>query len=138
MALAVHLKEKARSVEGVAQWPYKAVAEALEVIPRTLIRNCGQDTIRTLTKLRAKHAEAGATSWGIDGRAGEIVDMKTYGIWEPFAVKAQTFKTAVETATLLLRIDAIVSGMKKPSAGGSAPAAAAAPEGEEQQPMEQE
>lgn len=34
-------------------------------------------------------------------------------MWEPFEVKAQTIKTAVESATLLLRIDDIVSGMSK-------------------------
>lgn len=37
---------------GVEQWPYRAVAEALEVIPRTLIQNCGASTIRTITALR--------------------------------------------------------------------------------------
>ena len=46
------LTEKAKSVAGVQQWPYKAVAKALEVIPRTLIQNCGANTIRTLTALR--------------------------------------------------------------------------------------
>ena len=39
--------------------------------------------------------------------------MKELGVWEPLAVKAQTIKTAVESATLLLRIDDIVSGMSK-------------------------
>ena len=34
------------------QWPYIAVAKSLEVIPRTLIQNCGGNTIRTLTALR--------------------------------------------------------------------------------------
>ena len=47
------------------------------------------------------------------GCAGSIVDMKELGVWEPLAVKAQTIKTAVESATLLLRIDDIVSGMSK-------------------------
>jgi len=31
---------------GVEQWPYKAVAVALEVIPRTLAQNCGANVIR--------------------------------------------------------------------------------------------
>lgn len=39
--------------------------------------------------------------------------MKTYGIWEPFAVKSQTLKTAVESACLLLRVDDIVSGVTR-------------------------
>jgi len=46
------LNEKAKSITGVHQWPYRAVARALEVIPRTLIQNCGASTIRTLTALR--------------------------------------------------------------------------------------
>lgn len=96
--------------------PYTAVASALEIIPRTLAQNCGANTIRTLTALRAKHASYsgdGVCAWGIDGESGEIVDMNTKGIWEPLAVKMQTYKTAVETAILLLRIDDIVSGSKK-------------------------
>lgn len=48
--------EKSKSIQGVSQWPYKAVAQALEIIPRTLAQNCGANTIRTLTALRAKHA----------------------------------------------------------------------------------
>lgn len=51
------LTEKAKSVAGVQQWPYKAVAKALEVIPRTLIQNCGANTIRTLTALRVCFVE---------------------------------------------------------------------------------
>ena len=39
--------------------------------------------------------------------------MKELGVWEPLEVKAQTIKTAIESATLLLRIDDIVSGMSK-------------------------
>jgi len=112
MALSVALNEKAREVEGVAAWPYRAVAKALEVIPRTLIQNCGASTIRVLTELRAKHAGGANVTWGVDGNSGKIVDMEELGIWEPLAVKLQTIKTSIETATLLLRIDAIVSGLK--------------------------
>ena len=52
MALAHMITEKANSVAGVQQWPYRAVGKALEVIPRTLIQNCGANTIRVLTALR--------------------------------------------------------------------------------------
>ncbi|CAH0758008.1 unnamed protein product [Diatraea saccharalis] len=102
--------------------PYRAVAQALEIIPRTLAQNCGANTIRTLTALRAKHA-AGNSTAGIDGETGEIRDMAAHGIWEPLAVKLQVYKTAVETAILLLRIDDIVSGSKKKA--GNEPAAPA-------------
>ncbi|KAJ3279431.1 T-complex protein 1 subunit gamma, partial [Borealophlyctis nickersoniae] len=118
MALAVRLGEKAKTISGVEQWPYRAVAEALEVIPRTLVQNCGANAIKVLTQLRAKHSSTGNTSWGIDGTSGKIVDMHEYGVWEPYAVKAQTLKTAVESACLLLRVDDIVSGVSKQQGGG--------------------
>ncbi|XP_074649895.1 T-complex protein 1 subunit gamma-like [Tubulanus polymorphus] len=129
MEVAHLLNERAKGITGVHQWPYRSVCKALEVIPRTLIQNCGANTIRTITALRAKHATEGNLSWGIDGETGNIVDMKEFGIWEPYSVKAQTYKTAIETAILLLRIDDIVSGLKKKgdeSGGGSAPGAGAA------------
>merc|ERR1711936_202873 len=122
MALSYALEEKSKSVTGVLQWPYKAVAKALEIIPKTLIQNCGVNVIRTLTSLRAKHAESGNSTWGINGETGEIADMKDLGIYDCFSVKAQVYKTAVETSMLLLRIDDIVSGTKKPSEA-DAPAA---------------
>ena len=42
---------------------------------------------RTLTKLRAKHAETPNSTFGINGNSGEIVDMQQLGVWEPYAVK---------------------------------------------------
>lgn len=114
MAVGKLLNEKAKSIKGVHQWPYRVVVKALEVIPRTLIQNCGGDTIRTLTSLRAKHASGeGNKTWGINGETGQLVDMTKYGVWEPLTVKTQAYKTAIETAILLLRIDDIVSGSKK-------------------------
>ncbi|CAD6571410.1 MAG: T-complex protein 1 subunit gamma [Alectoria sarmentosa] len=118
MAVSVRLAQMAKAVEGVQQWPYKAVAEAMEVIPRTLIQNSGSSPVRVLTKLRAKHAEGGST-WGIDGDKGSLVDMKEYGVWEPEAVKLQSIKTAVESACLLLRVDDICSAKSAKQAGGN-------------------
>ncbi|TID26622.1 T-complex protein 1 subunit gamma [Venturia nashicola] len=117
MAVAVGLSQKSKNVEGVAQWPYKAVAEAMEVIPRTLIQNSGNSPIRVLTQLRAKHSEGGY-SWGVDGDAGKLVDMQEYGVWEPMAVKMQSMKTAIESACLLLRVDDICAAKQAKSAGG--------------------
>ncbi|KAJ8672037.1 hypothetical protein QAD02_003296 [Eretmocerus hayati] len=112
MSISRILNEKATEISGTERWPYASVAQALEIIPRTLAQNCGADTIRTLTALRAKHA-AGEDSWGIDGDSGCLVDMSTRHIWEPLTVKIQIYKTALETAMLLLRIDDIVSGSKR-------------------------
>ena len=47
------------------------------VIPRILVANCGESTIRAITSLKAKHAEAPENhSWGIDGMTGQVKDMK--------------------------------------------------------------
>jgi len=102
--------------KGVEKYPYKAVSRALEIIPRTLIQNCGGNVVKQLTILRAKHyQQPDQFTWGIDGETGQLVDMYQFGIWEPITVKMQTIKTAIETAILLLRIDDIVSGTKKAS-----------------------
>lgn len=121
MAVAAILKKKSMSIEGVEQWPYRAVVQALEVIPRTLAQNCGVNVIRTMTALQAKHANGENPMVGIDGNTGVITDMKELGVWDSFGVKQQTFKTAIEAACMLLRIDDIVSGIKKKQAPGSAP-----------------
>jgi T-complex protein 1 subunit gamma len=120
MAISVKLAEMAKGVEGVQQWPYKSVSEAMEVIPRTLVTNSGSSPIRVLTELRAKHAEGNYT-WGINGDTGKIVDMKEYGVWEPTAVKLQSIKTAVESACLLLRVDEICGAKGARQGGGGQP-----------------
>ncbi|PUU73017.1 chaperonin Cpn60/TCP-1 family [Tuber borchii] len=118
MAISVRLAEISKSIEGVQQWPYRGVAEALEVIPRTLVTNSGASPIRVLTQLRAKHV-AKEHTWGIDGDTGKIVDMKEYGVWEPEAVKLQSIKTAIESACLLLRVDEICSAKGAKQSGGA-------------------
>ncbi|CAH8517288.1 unnamed protein product [Schistosoma turkestanicum] len=118
MALAQELTQKSKSVNSaVQQMVYLAMAQALEVIPRTLAKNCGANVLRLITELRARHATDPAKYWtyGVDGVSGKIADMKLLNIWDPLTVKAQTLKTAIETAVLLLRIDDVVSGVKKQS-----------------------
>ncbi|KAF8324029.1 T-complex protein 1 [Clavulina sp. PMI_390] len=119
MAVSVLLASKARTIEGVEAWPFRAISEAMEVIPRTLIQNSGGNAIRVLTDLRAKHAN-GEHTWGVNGDTGKIVDMKSYGLLESASVKIQTFKTAIEAARMLLRVDDIVQARRqnRESAGG--------------------
>lgn len=54
MAISVGLHAKARSVTGVEGWPFRAVADAMEVIPRTLVQNSGGNAMRVLTELRVR------------------------------------------------------------------------------------
>eukprot|EP00438_Fugacium_kawagutii_P006133 Skav234008 [mRNA] locus=scaffold3484:57662:71047:+ [translate_table: standard] len=106
-------KEKSKSIEGSRQYAYRAVGEALEVIPRSLAHNCGADVVRAMTDLRARHAASGNAHFGIDGKTGKVADMKALGIFDTFAVKQQTLRTSIEAAAMLLRIDDIISGISK-------------------------
>jgi len=123
IAISFGLQQRARSVTGVEAGPFLAVADAMEVIPRTLIQNAGGNVMRTLTELRAKHAN-GEHSWGVNGDTGKIVDMKEYGLYESASVKIQTLKTAIEAARVLLRVDDVVQATRKERGqdqGGAAP-----------------
>ena len=44
----------------------------------------------------------GNTTWGVNGETGEITNMKELGVWDPYSVKAQTLKTAIEVNVLVL------------------------------------
>ena len=75
------------------------VANALEVIPRTLANNCGAEVIRVITDLRAKHADTTDENkkyFGVNGLTGKVESVKDLNIWDTLAVKKQTLKTSVE------------------------------------------
>merc|ERR1719231_1137919 len=130
MAVAQKLVEQSKVQEPTIASAYRAAGHALEIISRTLLENCGADIIRNQTQLRAKHAGGANVTWGIDGEKGELADMNVLSVWEPLTVKMQTIKTAVESASMLLRIDEIVSGTHKKEKQRSS-AAAPPPEDEE-------
>ena len=107
------MNDEASKHSGIEQLPFRAVGYALEVIPKTLATNSGMDVVRIITQLRAKHAELGNSAYGIDGNAKKIEDMAKINIMEPIAVKNQIIKSAIEASCLLLRIDDVVSGVKR-------------------------
>jgi T-complex protein 1 subunit gamma len=124
MALAAELSKRAKIQEAtVREYPFKAAASALEVIPRTLAQNAGADVIRVMTALRSKHAQ-GENFWGIDGVSGKVVDVRESQIYDSFVVKEQIYRAAIESSAMMLRIDDIVSGTSRGKAGqeGAAPA----------------
>lgn len=64
------------------------------------------------------------TNWTYDHNSQTMQSFNSFfdldfQIWDSFTVKAQTFKTAIEAACMLLRIDDIVSGIKKKQAPGA-------------------
>ena len=108
LAISAALRRHAASVEGREQLAVEAFADAVDVIPRTLAQNAGQDPIDALVELRAAND---------DGRAGlvqsgedtEVVDPVEKGVVDPAAVKREAVSSATEAATMLARIDDVIS-----------------------------
>lgn len=113
MEISKRLNEIGKTITGLMQKPFKSVANSLEAIPRTLAQNSGANVVRLITELRAKHSSKDGLYWGIDGNKGTIEDMRNINVWEPLLVKNQVIKTAIESCCMLLRIDDVVSGIKK-------------------------
>lgn len=107
-------------VGGREQLAIEAYAEALEAIPLTIAENAGLDPIDIMVELRSKHAEPDHKWFGVQVRTGKIADMLADNVIEPLRVKEQVIKSATEAASMLLRIDDVVSskGMKE---GGGPP-----------------
>ncbi len=110
------LREYGESVSGREQLAILKYAEALEVIPRTLIENAGLDTINLIADLKAAHEESGAI--GINVFSGEVVDMKDAGVIEPLRVKIQALQSAGEASEMILRIDDMIAARNALSSTG--------------------
>ena len=87
------------------------IADAIEIIPRTLAENAGIDPIDSLTELKAAH-EKGKKWAGLDVFTGKIMDCWAQGIIEPLKIKTQAIKSASEVAELILRIDDVLASSK--------------------------
>ena len=61
----------------------------------------------------AKHDESKVTS-GLDVFTGNINDMLAAGVVEPLKIKLQAIQSAAEAAEMILRIDDVILGGKKP------------------------
>ena len=107
MELARNLRRYAKSINTKEQLVIEAYADALEMLPQTLARNAGCNTIDTLVRLRNMH-DAGNRSVGILAD-GSVADAKEAGIVEPLQIKKVIVEGATEVATQLLRVDGIIA-----------------------------
>ncbi|MFH0748836.1 MAG: thermosome subunit beta, partial [Candidatus Bathyarchaeota archaeon] len=108
------LREYAPKIGGREQLAIEAFANSLEVIPSTLAENAGLNMIDILVALRAAHEKAGGLWMGVDAFKGEVTDMMKEGVVEPLSVKEQAIKSAVEAASMILRIDDVIAAAKTP------------------------
>ncbi len=109
MYISAQLKRYALSIKTKKQLAVTAFAEALEVIPQTLAKNCGADPISVITDLRKDHA-AGNKYMGFDTIRRKIVNMVDNGIVESLITKKQIFKGADETSRIIMLSDDIIYG----------------------------
>lgn len=114
LEMANALKKYAQTLSGREQFAVRIFAEALEAIATTLAENAGLDPVDLLTQLRARH-EKGETWAGINVFAGTTEDMTKINVYEPLAVKKQIIKSAYEAASMILKIDDVISTAKMKS-----------------------
>jgi len=115
LEMASTLRKYAQTLPGREQLAVTIFAEALEEIAVTLAENAGLNSVDLLTQLRASH-ENGQTWAGINASAGKVDDMTKQNVYEPLAVKKQIIKSANEAASMILKIDDVISTarMKSP------------------------
>jgi thermosome len=112
--LAKRLKSYAAKIGGREQLAIEAFAESLEIIPRSLAENAGLDPVDIMVELRSAHEKEGGIWSGVDVFGGKISDMMKLGVIEPLSVKEQCIKSAVEAASMILRIDDVIAAAKPP------------------------
>ena len=74
-----------------------------------------------MADLRTGHERKDGIWVGVDVFSGKAKDMMKAGIIEPLRIKQQAIKSAVEAASMILRVDDVIAAAKTapaPPAGG--------------------
>ncbi|MCS7118407.1 MAG: TCP-1/cpn60 chaperonin family protein [Thaumarchaeota archaeon] len=109
--LALRLRDFAKTLPGKEQLAVEKFAEALEVVPMQLAENAGLDPVESIVTLRSRHKENNL-NFGVDVMNSRLHDMMSVNVIDPVAVKKQVVKSAVEAASLVLKIDDVIAASK--------------------------
>jgi thermosome len=109
IAMADHIRASSASIGGRKQLAVEAFADALDLIPRTLAENTGMDPIDALVDLRSRHEAEGVAGIVAHGQTGGTADPVEHGVLDPAAVKREAVESATEAATMIARIDDVIS-----------------------------
>jgi chaperonin GroEL (HSP60 family) len=112
--VAKRLRDYAVKIGGREQLAIEKFSDAIECIPKYLAENAGLDPIDIMVALKAAHAEPKGYAVGVDVYSGKTKDMFGEGVIEPLRVKEQAVKSAVEAASMILRIDDVIAAAKPP------------------------
>jgi archaeal chaperonin len=127
--VAKELRKYATKVGGREQLAIEAFADAMEIIPRALTENAGFEPIDVLIELRSAHEDKEGKYKGLNVFTGKVQNSLENGVVEPIVVKIQAIKSAVESTSMILRIDDVI--MSKAPKGGPGGGMPGGPEGEE-------
>jgi archaeal chaperonin len=119
IAISQKIREWSGSLSSREQLAAEKFADAFESIPLVLAENAGMDIIDTQVQLRAKSSSTGKVRYGVDVLEGKVADLTSKNVYEPLLVKEQIIKSAVETASMILRIDNVIAASKSKGAGAS-------------------
>ena len=113
--LAKRLRTFSRSIGGREQLAIEIYANALEIIPKTLVENAGYNPVDLVVELRSKHEAENGQSYGINIDTGKPDNMITLGVIEPLTILVQAIQSATEVASMILKIDDVIasSGLSK-------------------------
>ena len=100
-------------MEGKQQTAIENFADALEIIPKTLVDNSGKNSLDILTELRAANNFDKKQFFSFDSMNGSIKNVNESGIWDSLQIKKQIYTTVTELAIVLIRIDDIIRGQNK-------------------------
>ncbi len=134
-SIEIELSKAARAYAtqegGREQLAIEAFADALEIIPRTLAENAGLDTLDTMVAIRSAHDKKKGKAMGVNVFDKGVIDMLEMGVVEPTVVKKQAIESAVEVASMILRIDDVVAATA-PAMGGGPPGGGGMPDMDEE------
>ena len=125
---SVFLETFATTIASREQLAIAEFAEALLVLPKTLLINGAKDCIDLISRLRASHYASQtalpsdkarrALCWsGLDLYEGKVRDSVQAGCLEPALIKVKALKSATEAAISILRIDDLMRIAPEPVQG---------------------
>jgi thermosome len=109
VAISDRVRSEASGVEGRKQLAVEAFADAVDVLPRTLARNAGMDPIDALVDLRSTFDAEGRAGIVSEGDRNDVGDPVEDGTFDPAEVKREAIESATESATMIVRIDDVIS-----------------------------
>jgi len=116
--LARKLRAYAGTIGGREQLAIEVYANALEIVPKTLVENAGYNPVDLIVELRSKHKSEDDIPYGINIDTGKADNMFNLGVVEPLAVLTQAIQSSTEVANMILKIDDVIAASGLSRGGG--------------------